>query len=200
MACINRVVLVAVSMALVSVGSARAGLIKYVTKGDGSVKVGSGSPVDVSFKVTILADTDDVQEFSFYSAVNNLSVALRFGSTTATATAGSSYAFRSGDFVYVDVLVGEDWDAALFDLRNPAYATFDLKSPIGPLTSDPEPYALAFATNLGFVWISSVRNTVFTARAVPEPSSVVLAGMGAAALGFQLARKRRHALGAGSSG
>ena len=79
----------------------------------------------------------------------------------------------------------------IVDLSNPVFAGYDLKSDIGPLTTD---YfgvhtGLALGSTLGEVILDLSGTPTFTATTTPEPASVLLFGSSLAGIAAMLRRK-----------
>jgi MYXO-CTERM domain-containing protein len=86
--------------------------------------------------------------------------------------------------------------AILFE-DNPAFATYDLSTSIGPLSGPPAFNSGAhFATTSGdFVLDTISGNVTFQAQVAPEPSGLALAGVGLAGLLGYGWRRRKPAVG-----
>jgi hypothetical protein len=178
--------------------------IKYTVQGIGSgafytVPFAEHPFTNQPFEFSVFADTDNVQTFSFYHAVNNDSITAQVGTTTVTGVAGSSFLFSQvgipGAYAFVQVPVGEFWDTAQLYAYSNALNGYDLQTEIGPLSvpdpSNQPPVSLYLELEQGFLSIVSTSQVTFRATFVPEPTGIALIVVGAVAL---LSRRRIRAL------
>lgn len=184
---------------LASSSSARASLINYIIQGVGNGNINNTPFTNQPFTFTITADTDNVQNGSFYIAVNNSSISLQIGADTFTGFAGSSWVFPQpglptfANFSFVQALVGTDWDSAQLSGYHLAFQTYDMKTAVGPLTlpttAPPAiaPLQLLLQTSTAGIFIQPISQATFQAILVPEPATLLLTALAAAAL---LTRRR----------
>jgi hypothetical protein len=186
---VKRNVLVVLFVACLA-GRASAGPITFTETFTGTGALGGNAYTNALVTLTLVGDTSNVLGADIFTLaglgsveVSGLGVATLTGDIRAVANQPSSRAGIS------DFAVGR----AILFTDNPAFATYDLMSPIGPLTGPPAfNSGFTFATNVaGGFRIDTVAGggSTFAAR-VPEPSTSSLALIGAGLLG--LIRKGRR--------
>jgi hypothetical protein len=175
---------------LLCVAPAHAIPITYTVAGTATGALGASAFTNALVTVALVGDT------SF--------VGLNSGSATVTVAG-------VGTAVFTDTIVVTDnpgnpsaqiADVALnrliFGTNAPAFATYDLRGPIGPISGMALINAFAiFPTTLGNFDMASVFGntstfTATTSASVPEPASVVLLGIGLLAARVRHGRTRRQ--------
>ena len=128
------------------------------------------------------------------------------GTATLSVNGGSPVTFTDPIQVFSNefVSVAGFWDAGfttpidILDTSNAAFAAYDLKSFIGPISGAPIISAISFPTTGGAFILTNVGpvggpTSTFTASpAIPEPSTFAL--FGAALAGLGVIRRRRNVL------
>jgi PEP-CTERM motif len=179
---------------------ARAGSIRtYQETAIASGSLGAVSFTEAEIQLTATADTSNVRSGNVlnttYYYVPNIDLTIKVaGIGTATFTDPTqtlTYPFNQAGFY--DVGVG-----FILLTYNPVLATYDLKSEIGPVLPENDRYFSDFRpspTSMGILQFTFPIDTapVFQSpAAVPEPSSLALAGLGAVCgIAYGLARKCR---------
>jgi hypothetical protein len=192
----KRFLLLTAVMIGVMAGQAKASPVTYYIRATATGSLGGTAFTDRTLTITTTADTDNVIEsfghFAVAAAAPTLDVT---GFSTATFldtfhVAVSHYSSSAG--MYSDS-IGFD----LIDTKNSAFSTYQLTTPIGPVSGTPvfNPGA-SFSTDLGDLVIDAVSVSSFQATggiaAAPEPSTIVSAAIGGLmCLGY--ARRRRAA-------
>jgi hypothetical protein len=177
--------------------SARAGMITYTFTATGSGRLGANAFTDASFAITSTADTNQVTSTGEGFSVPDLTATI-FVSGVGTATfTNPTTNIDNQPLGRAGISDSVPGTALLFE-DNPAFLTYDLTTPIGPLTGSPSfNSGVHFATTAGDFSLRDVSTSTFratTARAVPEPSSLALLGFGTAILAGWRRRKCGHAL------
>ena len=146
---------------------------------------------------------------------NALVTATFFGDTTNVSPVGSDYlntvgaAFVTvaglGTATFTDSVIAFDvqgglvagiYDATvsneILDTQNSAFATYDLTTPIGPISGTANvPVALSFETNMGALVFTSIgRTSTFSAGEVPEPLTSTLTCSGLVLIAILRLRQR----------
>ena len=192
--------ILAVAMYIAMASPSHAAFITYNISGTGSGTLGSTVFNGAAFTITATADTSQVTSpLANVFAVTDISASITianlgpasFSSTMIVDNQSSSIAGIS------TTASGTPPLAAILGVSNAAFATYDLKTSIGPLSGTP-------VFNSGFVYSTSQGNLTFnsitsasfqaTLGTVPEPSSIALCGIaGFAGLGIAGVRRLRAA-------
>ncbi len=173
-------------LTLGAVTPARAELITYTFSGTGSGSLGSQSFTDTLFTITSTADTSQV--------TNSSPGIFRVPDLTANVTVSG---IGTGTFTITTINVSNqnvsrvgisdpNQNMAILFVDNPAVATYDLTTAIGPLTG-PTAFnpGATFATTAGDFSLTVVPSATFQAtvgQAIPEPATLTLIGIGALGL------------------
>jgi hypothetical protein len=155
---------------------AQATSIIYTFSGVGSGDLGADAFNNASFTITSTADTSQI--------INPMPGILHVPDMTATISVSG---VGSGTFDISTINVdGQDGNArvgfsdpvqnlAILFVENAAFATYDLNTPIGPLSGAPSFNSGAqFGTTAGNFSLTSVSTATFQATAVPEPGTISL--------------------------
>ena len=192
----RKCVAVSVFVLLGCFGRAEAGPITYTETVTGSGSLGGTAFQDALITIVGTADTSNVT-----MPRSGLFTVLT-ATTVTVATVGSA---TFTDIIQAvdnqgNILAGFGDDTNnLFVAgnHNSAFATYDLKSPIAPTsgTADINP-GETFATSVGTLEIDSTSSdgtfSASTTQAVPEPTSMVMLGIGAFGLMRFAGRRRPH--------
>jgi hypothetical protein len=174
--------------------AARATLLTYTFTAIGSGSLGANTFSNASFTITTTADTNQVTSLGGSIVVPDLTATVCVsGFETATFTFATKNVDNQG--LSRAGLSGEFFPAILFE-DNAAFSTYDLTTPIGPLTGPPSFNSGAnFPTTAGNFSLRAVSDVTFeatTAQAAPEPSLLALLGIGTATLaGWRWCKHRR---------
>jgi hypothetical protein len=195
----RRIVLVVAGLGSIVGVAARseAAPITYTETVVGSGSLGGIPFADALVTLTQVADTNNVVDGLFHTVQNDTVNVNVVGIGTATTTAGTTTtlsASASGGFGGLYSIGGS---TAILALSNSAFVTYDLRSSIGPLSGQAAVSGIFVPTNAGLFKISSVSsNATFQATgttAVPEPSSLIMAGISILALSGVAWRRKRGA-------
>jgi hypothetical protein len=173
------VVLAALTLFWGGGGQARADLISFTFEGTGTGNI-SGQPfTDSAFVIRGQYDTAEVVFVApglFHVPLSSVTIEIAavgtgtflnetslFDNQQGPATLGFNDGFPAG----LDLL----------DIRNPGFATYDLRSSFGPIF-DPNPFPVFqffdIPLDIGIISFVSYRDVTFTASAVPEPFTLTL--------------------------
>jgi hypothetical protein len=197
----RRFVLAAVvlGMMVAAVPQAEAAPIIYTETAVGSGTLGTTSFTNAAITLTSTADTTNVTNplASFFGVTNTSAQVTVDSLGTATFTI-STDTFDNQTFSPPAAGVGATSGGSILDTLNTAFATYNLKSSIGPVSGAAFIVpGQAFGTNLGnFVLNSISGNVTFQATigtAVPEPTSLVMGATALAAGAIYSLRRRRAA-------
>lgn len=181
---------------------ASADTVTYTFQGYATGSVGATSFTNSAFTITLTADSGNISEFAMSCSPSNCTVFDVQAATAALTVDGMTTAITSPIGVFdnqtVDVLglsritgpgpggIGMD----LLDLTDPAFATYNLATPLAPVG----PFNLGglgefscasgcVLTSVGNVSMSSASGVTFTDPiSTPEPASLLLLGTGALAV------------------
>jgi hypothetical protein len=170
-------VVVALGSFLGSGQEAKADLLAYSLSGTGSGSLGPTMFANASFTITSVADSS----LLFHPAAGVLAVpdasALVFVSGVGTAT----FLIPTRTVVNQNLRSGgvsaPDQNLAILFANNPAFATYDLTTPIGPIAGTATfNLGLPFMTTAGDFSLTDVATLTFQAalQPVPEPSTLLL--------------------------
>lgn len=183
---------------LMSPASVKAAPIMYQYSAIASGFLGGSPFVDDPVTITAIGDTTLVTESLPGIFFNDASATVTVTGIGSGAFTNATVAVANQNFVQVGVSDRDQNQAILFSRSNPAYATYDLTTAIGPLTGaqlfNP---GLDFPTTAGDFILNSVGTVTFQATIVPETSTITLAGVGGLVLMALVWRKRR--IGSGPS-
>jgi hypothetical protein len=183
-------------------GRVDAALIDYKMTVVASGSLGGTAFTDATLIIDAIADTSDVVEAgrgSFNVDDVSLSFILNLagggGDAGAFTSPGRSFVTQSDESFGIQ-LPTTGFDEDVLVVQNPAIGGYDMKTAFGPVsgTATITP-GQAFATSFGDLILTSTSGDA-TFRAdlvgapVPEPSSLVLAGLGGLATAAGLARRR----------
>jgi hypothetical protein len=188
------------AVALLGNGSGRAGAgpILYTEQAVGSGTLGGVPFTNALVTVTFTGDTANVTGGPLFLNTVGAETVTVAGIGTAAVTEPFLDAFDNQSTSGAGIGAGTSSSFApdILDTFNPAFATYDLRSFIGPLSGIPafNP-TITFSTSLGAFNLQSVAgDSTFTATSpVPEPSGLALLGLGTAALAGWRWRKRAKA-------
>lgn len=154
----------------------------------GSVRFLSGA----TLLLTMNNDTTNVtREGNIFSNIGTATVSINDGLPATFLHPVTVFSNNSGGNSGVGFLDGLD----ILDTGSAAFATYDLTTPIGPITGSPGINALfGYDTSAGGLILSGAGDPTFTATigAVPEPGSLTIFVSALVGLGVLL-RRGRHA-------
>ena len=162
----SRVAVILTASLLAFAPAAFAASITYTITGTGSGHVGASVFTDAAYTIQVTADTAQVTPLG--SPTN---VGFEVPSLTALITVagiGTATVTESTRMFVSNTYTGTGFARFLdlLDVEHPLFATWDLKTPIGPL-ADLEPFAIAqftdLSTSLGLMTLSSSSNVTFEA-------------------------------------
>jgi len=176
---------------------ARAEPIEFRFVGIGTGVAGTTPFTNAPFTIVALADTADIQELptgeghTYLSvlAPSHIDIAGIGGGRITQPTRVFANDFASSGFPTVGLSRAGDSGADLLNLADPAFAGYDLATPIGPVFES-DPLAVSqfrdVASELGLLTFNDVALVTFQAVIVPEPATYALPAAAALTL------RRRH--------
>jgi hypothetical protein len=172
-------------------------MITYTEQFTASGTLGTKTFTDAMLTITGIADTANITNpipGLFDNATTTATVDI-VGTGMATITS-SIHAFDFQGGIRNDAGFNLGGGAVIVDTKNSVFATYDLKSSIGP-ESGPVflslPAGFSLSTDQGTLSFTSFgSNSTFTATtATPEPASLTLLGLGVASIAGYAWRRRR---------
>jgi hypothetical protein len=163
-------------------GHARAGLIAYTESVIGSGSLDGQGFTDSQVTLTFVADPNTVYEPIYrIFVVNAISATVQVGAVTDTL-AGSYHLFdyQPGPSVGLASGTAASPGPDILDTDDPAFASYNLATFIGPITDSGSITGNTYATDSGSFQLTSISGDVtFTAAsAAPEPAAFLLMGFG----------------------
>ena len=182
-----------VFLACGSAATAKADPITFTITAVGSGSLGANAFTNASFTIAAVADTSAVRPgpvpgvFEIPNSLVTVSVA---GLPTATFTIPINVVDNQG--LSRAGFGAPTLGTGLLTVNNPAFATYGLTAPIGPLAGTPffSP-GVAFATTGGNFTLTAVTGATFQASPVPEPATMVLLSSGLAGVAAAVRRRRK---------
>jgi hypothetical protein len=174
---------------LLCVAPAHAIPITYTVAGTATGALGASAFTNALVTVALVGDTSFVGLNSGSATVTVAGVGTAVFTDTIAVTDNPS----NPSAQIADVTLNR----LIFGTNAPAFATYDLRGPIGPISGTALINAFAiFPTTLGNFDMASVSGntstfTATTASSVPEPASIVLLGIGLLAARARHGRTRR---------
>ncbi len=182
-----------VLLLLVVAGHAYAVPIVLKHSGNRSGSIGSTTFVNADFTITAFADTDD------RISSTNVSFTLIHDSASISIDGVGEFQFVSGTRTFVNNFFGivgfsRPFSTDLFNgPSDPSFLTWDLLTPIGPITGDGE-YFRWFSnviTEAGPVRFDEGAGSTSRFEAVPEPNTALLLSLGLTGLASKGRRSLR---------
>jgi hypothetical protein len=193
---VRRILVIAALLWISNLCQTHAGLITYTESVVATGTIGSQSFSDALVTLTLTADTSGITEssgvFSTSAAMATVNIAS-IGNATFTndlvffnEPGASEAGFEDFSAVGGSAVVLAIFSASL--------DTYELASPIGPITGDAHNGGGSFATTLGTLFLQQPENSgTFTAtiQSVPEPTSIAMLGTGILTLaGLRLSKRK----------
>jgi hypothetical protein len=172
--------------------------ITYIYEGTGSGAIGPATFTNAAFKITALADTDNVALWSEVGdAIQNTHL-----STFVAITGHGSYTILTPSHTWgANGLFGLDWaglgqalDVNWITLDENSLDAYDLATPVGPIPETDPLHVDQFRdvlTTGGLLTFTSINEVTFTAI-IPEPGTLGLVGMALVAWVRLAPHPRRH--------
>jgi len=157
--------------------------ITYTDSDIASGTLGTATFTNALVKVSFVSDTSTIfmPAPGFWETNTGTAMVTIAGLGTATFT-DAMYAFDNQGAIAAGIADSSciGCAASVLDTFNPVFATYDLKSAIGPISGPVFFRAdLSYGTTLGLLHFSDAGPTsTFTATAVPEPANLTLLGIG----------------------
>jgi hypothetical protein len=174
----------------------------YTFSGTGTGTLGAAPFTGAHFLITASADTRDFSQLG--GGVSQILVQSASVQVSGFANGQFGVGLRLFQGPFYSSPPGSIGDATvglslatgpdLMDLFSHAFASYDLRNPLGPVVATPDYQSrLSFnniSTTIGPMTLTSSLNVTFTATVVPEPSGIVILVAGVAVLGLA-ARHRK---------
>jgi hypothetical protein len=164
----------------------RASPIIYTFNGTAIGSAGTRNFADALFTIDVFADTADVQQSQRIFSVNDVRSTIEIEEIGVGTFTTDKLVFCNQQLstLGLNIRLGES-GRDLLDMAEPPFANYELRTSFGPIF-EPTPHAVSLFVNqpstLGNITLSSARDVTFVARVVPEPHSLPLVLIVAAAL------------------
>jgi len=184
---------------LVGASTATAATITFAESAIATGSLGASQFVNSLVTLTATGDTSNVLSGSFselFVTAVSINVVSLGATSTLLGTADVFSCHACGFSATAGITDDSGVVADILDTVSGAFSSYDLTTPIGPITGssviNPPNF---FGTDLGLFQISSAGNATFTATlgaATPEPGTTAFLGLGLAGLGALACRKRTN--------
>lgn len=165
--------------------------ITYTFSATGSGNLGAQSFSNSFFQLTAMADTSGIYSPTQGVFAVNDSVASVFISGLGTAMFSIGTINVDNQNLSRTGFSDPVRHVAILFVDNPAFATYDLSTSIGPLSGPPSfNRGVGFGTSMGLFSLTDVSTTTFQATLVPEPCALGIWSLGAVVLIGRRARFR----------
>jgi len=174
---------------------ANASSINYIFQATGTGSLGGTQFSNASFTLTVVGDTDNVQNEGgglFLNAATSAQIAIQGFQVADFTTLVGMFDYQPGNALG---LQRAPQMADILDLSDPAFSSYDLTTPIGPLLVA-NPFIGQFncdrgciETSQGELEFTDMSSVTFSATTVPEPGTLVLVGAGVLGLVGRLRQK-----------
>jgi hypothetical protein len=168
--------------------------ITYIYSGTGTGQLGSGTFSNASFKITALADTNNITSWGPASngpQNTHLTTMIDITSLGSYSITTPSHSWMSGSSSGTGGL-GKNLDFNWIKFQENALIGYGLNTPIGPVLEVSPTNVDQFhdvSTSGGLLKFMSISAVTFTAIIAPEPSNLLLLGIGAISLlGYRKAK------------